>query len=57
MRWKIKCCYCSKENSFGDAHDVSQARWKIIAWDVKTAEPKVMCDTCIDKQDEKKEKV
>jgi len=45
-RWSVVCAICGTKNTFGDAKDVTYAKWKIIAWIVNTAEPKVVCDKC-----------
>jgi hypothetical protein len=45
-RWTITCAICSKKENFGDAKDVTYAKWKIIAWNVNNAEPKCVCPTC-----------
>lgn len=46
VKWTLECCECGKRESFGDAKDIIFAKWKIIAWDVKTADPKCVCDKC-----------
>ena len=45
-RWKLKCMECSKVESFEDAKDVTYAKWRILAWDVKSGEPKAVCPKC-----------
>ena len=55
MKWHSKCQVCGKKESFDDTHDISHAKWKVIAWDVKTAEPACVCNEC-EYPPEKKEK-
>ena len=45
-RWKLECMTCGKSESFMDSKDIAQAKWTILAWDVKTAEPKCVCEKC-----------
>ncbi len=45
-RYKVKCMVCTKNASFEDAKDVIQSRWRILGWDVGTADPKVVCPDC-----------
>lgn len=45
-KWHIKCCICDKEESFDDTHDISHAKWSIIAWVVQTGEPYCTCNKC-----------
>lgn len=46
MAWSVECCECGKKDKFGDAKDVQFAKWRILAWNVKTAEPVVVCNEC-----------
>ena len=50
-KWTIKCSQCGKAGSFEDAKDVTQSRWKIIAWNVKNGEPICRCYECEKKND------
>jgi hypothetical protein len=43
---KLKCVECGKNGSFSDAKDVTQSKWRILAWDVKSGDPKVICPDC-----------
>jgi len=45
-KWKVKCLCCNKIDTFEDAKSITYARWRIIGWDVGTAEPKVSCPAC-----------
>lgn len=45
-KWKLKCIYCNIEETFGDEKDVSMAKWEIIAWNVSTGLPIVICKNC-----------
>lgn len=45
-KYNIACMVCGKKDTFEDTHDLSQHKWQIIAWNVKTAEPKCVCDEC-----------
>ena len=55
-RWTVECDMCGKKDSFTDSHDITQSRWKIIAWIVPTGEPRVVCDKCEYGKPPKKEK-
>ena len=46
MKWRLECLECGKKESFGDTHDISQSKWRILAWNVKTAEPMCVCEKC-----------
>jgi hypothetical protein len=37
---------CETKGSFDDAKDVTYSKWKIIAWNVNTSEPKCVCPKC-----------
>lgn len=45
-RYHIKCMECNKSGTFADAKDVTQSKWKILAWDVKSGDPKAVCFDC-----------
>jgi hypothetical protein len=45
-QYKIKCLNCGKNGSFSDAKDVTQSKWRIMAWDVGSADPKAVCEKC-----------
>ncbi len=45
-RYRIKCLECGKSGIFIDAKDLTQAKWRILAWDVKTGDPKAVCEKC-----------
>ena len=46
IRWMLECITCGKKESFNDSKDISHAKWSIIAWNVKSNEPKCVCDKC-----------
>lgn len=43
---KVNCMVCETNASFDDAKDVTYSKWKIIAWNVNTSEPKCVCPKC-----------
>lgn len=45
-KWTLECAKCGEKNTFGDAKDVQFARWSILAWNMKTGEPVVICNKC-----------
>lgn len=45
-KWEVSCIVCGKRNSFGDEKDITFSKWKIVAWNVNTSEPKCVCDKC-----------
>lgn len=45
-KFHLKCVVCNQSGIFEDEVDIRQSRWRIIAWDVKTADPKCVCNTC-----------
>lgn len=45
-RWTIECLMCGKKERFADDKDIKQAHWKILGWDVGSAEPVCTCDKC-----------
>ena len=45
-RYHIKCIECGKVGVFGDVKDIIQSKWKILAWNVKSGDPKALCDKC-----------
>jgi hypothetical protein len=42
----IECNECGTKESFEDSKAITYARWKIIAWNVKTGDPKCVCNKC-----------
>jgi hypothetical protein len=42
----VECLECGKKETFGDAKDLTFAKWRILAWTVPTGEPKAMCPDC-----------
>lgn len=42
----IKCVVCDKSDNFSDSKDVTQARWKIIGWNIGQDEPICTCNKC-----------
>ena len=46
QKWKIECVMCKRKESFGDAKDIIYAHWKILAWNIGSAEPICECDKC-----------
>lgn len=45
-KYHIKCIQCDKPEVFGDEIDIRQAKWRIIAWNVKSGDPKCVCNKC-----------
>jgi len=54
MSWSVECVECGKKEKFGDAKDVSYAKWRILAWVVPSGEPRVVCPDCEYGQPKKK---
>ena len=50
-RYQLKCNQCNKSEEFEDEHSIRQAHWKVIAWNVKTGDPVVICNDCLKKAD------
>ena len=44
---ELQCCECETKKKFVDAKDVTFQKWRIVAWNVSTANPIVACDKCI----------
>ena len=45
-KFRVECNVCGKKEVFGDAKDISYAKWKIIAWTLPSGDPKVCCPNC-----------
>lgn len=43
---EIKCNECGVKESFDDSRAIVYAKWKIIAWDVHSGDPKCVCREC-----------
>ena len=44
---KLKCEVCNKVESFNDAKDITSNHWTILAWDVGTNTPRIVCSKCV----------
>ena len=44
---ELQCCECETKKKFVDAKDVTFQKWRIVAWNVSTANPIVACNKCI----------
>jgi hypothetical protein len=42
----IECLVCGKKENFADIQDIAQSKWQIVGWNVKTADPKCVCNHC-----------
>lgn len=45
-KYHLGCMICGKKEQFIDAKDIQVSKWRIMAWNVKTADPIVMCNKC-----------
>ena len=44
---ELQCCECETKKKFVDAKDVTFQKWSIIAWNVSTSNPTIVCTKCI----------
>jgi len=44
---KLHCVMCDKTESFNDAKDITNNHWTILAWDVGSGLPRIVCSKCV----------
>jgi len=43
----LQCCECDTKKKFVDVRDIKFQNWRVIGWNVSTAQPIIACNKCV----------